>query len=78
MREARKLILGKLEVDCVKGDDQVLVVVDLLKSTDHTRLTPNAPNKVFVRKAVMKTHSLLVNQRQIVLVDSGEVVAVEA
>lgn len=75
---SRENILGELEVDSVKGHDQVLVVVDLLKSANNTRLTANTPDKVLVRESVVQAHALLVDQGQLVLVHGGKVVAVES
>jgi hypothetical protein len=71
-------VLGELEVDSVKGHDQVLVIVDLLKGANNTRLTTDTPDKVLVRKSIVQTHALLVDQRQVVLVHGGKVVAIEA
>lgn len=71
-------VLGELEVDSVKGHNQVLVIVDLLKGADNTRLTANTPDKVLVGKSIVQTHALFVDQRQVILVHGGKVVTIEA
>lgn len=71
-------VLGELEVDSVKGHNQVLIIVDLLKGADNTRLTANTPDKVLVGKSIVQTHALFVDQRQVILVHGGKVVTIEA
>lgn len=69
-------LLGKLEVDDVKKHDQVFIIVDLLKCANDSRLAADAPDKVLVRKDIMKAHSFLVDDGKLVLVNGGGVIAV--
>jgi hypothetical protein len=71
-------LLGEAEVHGVKRHDEVFVVVDLLKSIDHTRLATDGPGEVLVGDSVLQAHALLGDVWELVLVDGAEVLAIEA
>jgi hypothetical protein len=71
-------VLGELEVDSVKGHDQVLVIIDLFEGANNARFTANTPNKVLVGKSIVQAHAFLVDQRQVILVHGRRVIAIEA
>lgn len=70
--------LWEAEVDCVEGDDEVFVVIDLLKGANYAWLTADRPDEVFVGDGVLQAHALLVDPGEMVLVDGQRVVPVEA
>lgn len=69
---------GEGEVESIKGDNEILSAVDLLKGTNHTWLASDAPDKVLVCHTIVHAHSLLVDERELVFVCGGEVVAIES
>lgn len=71
-------LLGKAKVDCVKGDDEIFVVVDFLECRDHAWLAADVPDELLVGYAVVHAHAFLVDEWQAILMDSALVFAVEA
>lgn len=70
-------LLGKAKVDCVKGDDEIFVVVDFLECGDHAWLAADVPDEFLVGHAVVHAHAFLVDEWQAILMDSALVIAVE-
>lgn len=61
--------LGKAKVDSIERHDQILGVIDLLKSFDHTGLASDVPSKILVRDRILQAHAFLRNVRELVFVD---------
>jgi hypothetical protein len=71
-------LLGEGEVDGIERNDEIFVVVNLLKSANNTRLASYTPSKVLMCYSIVQAHALLVDGGQMVLVCGGEIVAVES
>lgn len=71
-------LLGESKVDCIKGNNEVLVVVDFLECLNYTRFGANIPSKSLMCDSILQTHALLINHRKLILVNSLGVLAVIA
>ena len=71
-------LLWKAEVDRIERNDEILIVIYLLECADNTWLAADSPGEVFVRNRVLQTHPFLVDGRQLVFMDCGWIVALEA
>lgn len=78
LHPSRESLLGKTEVDSVKRHDQVFRVVDLLECANDAGLSTDSPCEVFVRHGVLEAHALLVDEREVVLVNCRGIVAIIA
>lgn len=61
--------VGEAKVDGIKGNNEILVVVDLLENLDDAGLSSDLPGKVLVTDAVVDAHPLLINDRKMVFVN---------
>jgi hypothetical protein len=71
-------ILGELEIDRIKRHNEIFIVIDLLKGIDNTRLTSNTPDKFLMRKGIVQTHALLVDQGELIFVYGRQIVSVKS
>lgn len=60
--DGRLDLLGKAEVDRVKGDNKVFVVVDFLECGDHAWLAADVPDELLVGYTVVHAHAFLVDE----------------
>lgn len=70
--------IRQCEVDCIKRHDQVFGTINLLKGSNNARLSSDCPSKVFVSNSILQAHALFSDQRKLVFVDRGQVIAVVA
>jgi glycerol-3-phosphate responsive antiterminator len=71
-------ILGELKIDRIKRHNEIFIVIDLLKGIDNTRLTSNTPDKFLMRKGIVQTHALLVDQGELIFVYGRQIVSVKS
>lgn len=76
--EAAGDILGKAKINSIKRHDQIFSVVDLFKCADDTRLTTDCPGEIFMCHRILQAHTLLVDRWQVILMDSRQIISIEA
>ena len=70
--------LRELNVDGIKRNNEIFIIVDLLEGINDTRFASNAPNKVLMRETIVQTHTLLIENGQVVLLYTRRIVSVES
>ena len=70
--------IRKADVYRIKGNNQILVVVDFLKCLDYAGLLADSPGKGLVGDGVTQAHAFFIDIRQMIFVEGRWVISFES